>query len=1138
MQTAPVLAVLVCHDGEEWLPLALSALRRGKLRPQQIIAVDTGSTDRTAELLAQASDENGKIVDSVLRLSADAGFAEAVAAAVQHADITFDERARWLWLLHDDCAPEPDCLSSLLNTADASPSAGVLGPLAVDWADPRLIVEAGLSTDASGHRHRDAGLDKARVAEQSTEVLAVPSAGALIDRQLWDDLGGFDEELPLLREDLDFGWRANVAGKTVLCVPRARVRHACALGSGKRVATALSFTAATGPTGSTGPATVLAADRAHGLRTFLVNCSTFSFVIGLPRLILLSALRGIGLLVLKENLRARAEFAAIGFLLSGHGMLNTARARRAEVRRSMAARTGGRLRRRNGVRGLFVSRLSRLRLALRAAVRSLVRRRVASEVALGRLPESTAARSTWIPPEELRSAAFAGGLPRDVVAVPIAESSAFYQRIDAGTRAAERERTAETADASDTAAATGAAATAEPAEPAALVRRPSPGTGHGGGLVFVEVNRKRILAATLFAPPLLLAVGLTLVALAVNWQRLGLDLAGGRLLPLADLGQTWSSYLAGWHPAGGGTSAQSPAALAVIGILGGLCYPIGGPAAAVALLFLLNIPLAALSAYAATRRLPVHRWVRALLASVYAVLPPATAAVAQGRIDVVVVHVLLPLVIAGIAGVLRPVGRGERWLSAAVVLAFGVAVVGAFSPLVHAMVLAGLLLGFVFVHSEVRLSRRIAGVAVAVLLPIAVLLPWPTTLLTHPELVLHGIGGRVAAVEVSAGELLSLDPGGPGARPFGIVLVIVALIALIVRPTFRALPGLGIVLLGVAGVAMLQLFPASPAAGGDARTGWTGAPLLVIAVGLLAVMLAALQQDLTGRAAVGLRQRLAVGAGAAVLVTLLGAAVSVGGEGPLRPAGPVRLADALAVELAESGRSVLELRADGDPPRVAGGTMPRFGDDDLAVPAGTPERLTGWQQVLLSGADGPPTAVRDAVAAASMAGVLFVVLPPGVDAAGVIEAGGELVTTATPLADGRQVVRLKPPAGQVTLIAPELSKMAISGKPPPGDIEGEGVAVIDANLPGVRVRVSDGPGGRLLVLAATHEAGWVARVNGEPVPIVPAWGHQVGVEVPTRAADVVVDSPRTVRNLLLLAQVGALLFMVLTAIPGKRSRMR
>ncbi|MGH3917290.1 MAG: glycosyltransferase, partial [Pseudonocardiaceae bacterium] len=131
---------------------------------------------------------------------------------------------------------------------------------------------------------------------------------------------------------------------------------------------------------------------------------------------------------------------------------------------------------------------------------------------------------------------------------------------------------------------------------------------------------------------MLLVVAMVALAVVVNRGRLGLELAGGRLLPVEGLGDLWSSYLAAWHPVGGGSAAPAPAALAVLGMLG---LPVGSPAVAVSLLLLAAMPLAAMSAYLATRGFPVTPARRALAAAAYAVLPPAVAGVAQGRLDVV-----------------------------------------------------------------------------------------------------------------------------------------------------------------------------------------------------------------------------------------------------------------------------------------------------------------------------------------------------------------------------------------------------------------------------------------------------------------------------------------------------------------------
>jgi hypothetical protein len=136
------------------------------------------------------------------------------------------------------------------------------------------------------------------------------------------------------------------------------------------------------------------------------------------------------------------------------------------------------------------------------------------------------------------------------------------------------------------------------------------------------------------------------------------------------------------------------------------------------------------------------------------------------------------------------------------------------------------------------------------------------------------------------------------------------------------------------------------------------------------------------------------------------------------------------------------------------------------------------------------------------------------------------------MSDGRPVLKLVPKSGGVELISPELAKQAVTGGGAPG--AAPGVSPVDARLPDVRVRASDGPTGRLLVLAAEQEAGWQATVNGKAVPIVPAWGHQVAVSIPPSPSEVSVTFPGTERGLLLLVQLAAVLFTALTAVPPRR----
>ncbi|GAA2810642.1 glycosyltransferase family 2 protein [Crossiella cryophila] len=1086
LSTAPVLAVIVCHDGAEWLRPLLSALRRQSVRPRHILAVDTGSTDATARVLAAAATGPDQLLDGVLTEAPDTGFGAAVGKAVATATERWGDPGKWIWLLHDDSAPEPDCLPALLSTAELAPSAAVLGPLAVDWADPRLVVQGGLSLDASGHTQT--GISGAELAygggfEQSRDVLAVGSAGALIRREVWERLGGLDPALPLGGDDIDLGWRANLAGHLVLLVPSARIRHARAAERDQRPVHAVPALAR--------------ARRAHGLRTFLVNTSVPSFLIGLPRLALLCLLRALGFLLLRRGRRAGDELAALGYLFGGRAGLLAARRSRAATR-TVSPRE---------IRGLFTSRLTRSRNAGHRGLLHVLRSRVRADASLGRLPASPVPE--WTEPGAPQRQPWRPALPAGATG-PSRRRGAARRLGPAGLR-----RPA-------------GPVVVEVAAPELYRRRPSPrprpspvprGTPRPAELVLVEIDRGRVLRELLLSPVLFLVLGLAVLALATQWARLGGDLAGGRLLPAGDIGDTWAGYVAAWQPVAGGSIAPAPAATGVLAVLGTL---LGGPSIALTVLLLGDLPLAGLAAYLATRRLRVPRTVRAAVAAGYALLPIATAATAQGRLDVIVVHLLLPPVLAGVAAILWPRRPDIGWLSITCATALALAVLGAFHPLPHLLVLLAALIGFVLVPGSGR--RRVAALFTLVLLPLALQLPWPALVLRHPSVLLHGTGAPLREARANPLDLLALYPGGPGALPWlGLIAVLAALTAALLRPRPAMLPGLGLALLGAAAAIAVGLIEVTPANGGPAGTGWTGAPLLLTGCGLAWIVLAA---ALPG-APVTVPIRALAGAGATVLAALAVSTLLLGQDGPLRSAPPLLVNSQLA-ELAATGAGVLEVGAYGQPSRQTAGRLPRFGDDDvLAVPAAA-QRVQDTATALRAGTT---EAVRGALLSAGASGVRFLLLPDPAAATKIRAAAPDLVVADATATDGRPVLRLTQSRGPVTLLAGEAALRARTGGTPAGQIEATGV---EARPPEIAVAVSAGGLGRVLVLAAEDERGWLATVDGREVPLARAYGHLVAVALPESASEIRVTVPAGLAALLLLVQAAAALFTALTALPSRR----
>ncbi|MET9321836.1 glycosyltransferase [Streptomyces sp. NPDC003038] len=343
-----VTAVLVAHDGARWLPRTLAGLL-GQERPAQShIAADTGSADESARLLTEALGD-----DRVLHLARRTGFGAAVDESVRTAGIltpedlpylkrpsgwdpvsrtwrddTYDlpdlphgEPVQWLWLLHDDSAPEPDALTELLRVADENPDAAVIGPKLRGWYDKKQLLEAGVTIARSGRRWT--GLDRREQDQgqhdQVRPVLSVSTAGMLVRRDVYDALGGFDRRLPLMRDDVDLCWRAHSAGHTVLVAPDAVLRHAEASARERRTVDCAGRT-------TSSPHRV---DKAGAVYTMLANSSGRALPYVLLRVLVGTLLRTLAYLIGKAPGQAVDEMTGLlATLLRPGRVLSARKARR------------------------------------------------------------------------------------------------------------------------------------------------------------------------------------------------------------------------------------------------------------------------------------------------------------------------------------------------------------------------------------------------------------------------------------------------------------------------------------------------------------------------------------------------------------------------------------------------------------------------------------------------------------------------------------------------------------------------------------------------------------------------------------------------------------------------------------------
>lgn len=246
-----VTAVVVTRGVTEFLAETLAAVAAQRRPPQRLLVVDAAQGAQPGGLAAapELADALGALADTVpTRLVAAPGvrtFGGAVRAALADADAAVaageqvasdDAVPAWLWLLHDDAAPEPEALDALVRAVELAPSVGVAGAKQRLWDDPTRVVEVGVTTSRFGRRMT--GVDEPEVDQGQhdarDDVLAVGLAGALVRRDVWDALGGPDPALGPYGDGLDLCRRARLAGHRVVVVPEAVVRHAQATLDGRR----------------------------------------------------------------------------------------------------------------------------------------------------------------------------------------------------------------------------------------------------------------------------------------------------------------------------------------------------------------------------------------------------------------------------------------------------------------------------------------------------------------------------------------------------------------------------------------------------------------------------------------------------------------------------------------------------------------------------------------------------------------------------------------------------------------------------------------------------------------------------------------------------------------------------------------
>lgn len=226
-----VSAVMLNYNNKYFPKMCVEAFGRSKVDFEyEIIAVDNASTDPISTGYLEKAKKEGlvKLVKSKKNLGFGGGNNLGAAKA----------KGKYVLILNPDIFVEEDSVQKMVDYMEANPDVGVLGP--------KLVYPDGTVQDSCRRHVRF--LDqvakrtflkrlpwfKKRVAsytmedfkhEAVREVDLLVGACFMIPRDLYEEIGGFDERYFLFMEDFDLCREIAERGKKVVYFPKVAVTH-------------------------------------------------------------------------------------------------------------------------------------------------------------------------------------------------------------------------------------------------------------------------------------------------------------------------------------------------------------------------------------------------------------------------------------------------------------------------------------------------------------------------------------------------------------------------------------------------------------------------------------------------------------------------------------------------------------------------------------------------------------------------------------------------------------------------------------------------------------------------------------------------------------------------------------------------
>jgi GT2 family glycosyltransferase len=207
---------IATYNGRPLLEIVLPSLRAQRFRDFRVVVVDDASTDDTVAWLA----EHWPDVE-VLPHSENRGVTAALNSC-----LTAGADSPFVALLNNDVELDPDCLGELMAALETHPEAGVACGKLLNYERRELLDGAGDVYSWGGEANRRGqGQRDVGQYERPEEIFSACGAAAVYRRQALLEVGPFDGRFFANYEDVDWCFRAQLAGWSARYTPVAVAYH-------------------------------------------------------------------------------------------------------------------------------------------------------------------------------------------------------------------------------------------------------------------------------------------------------------------------------------------------------------------------------------------------------------------------------------------------------------------------------------------------------------------------------------------------------------------------------------------------------------------------------------------------------------------------------------------------------------------------------------------------------------------------------------------------------------------------------------------------------------------------------------------------------------------------------------------------